>query len=83
MTGAELTTLRKATGMTQAEAAEVLGFSSRSWQRYEAGSEVPAHVAAALERLALRVAVSKKNPMIAPVTVRAESLELSTLIRGS
>ena len=83
MTTGELTALRKTLGLTQTGMAKRMGLAQRSYQEIEAaGGEVkPRHVVMA-ERVALPVAVETKNPMLAPIAVRREALELARLITG-
>ena len=82
MNAAELTALRRGLGLTQTEMAERMGLSMRAYQVAEAeeGEIKVRHVAAA-ERVALSVALERKNPMLAPAGVRREALELARLIR--
>lgn len=83
MNPAELVALRKALDLTQAGLAELIGFSLRAVQDLEGGkSQIrPIHVLA-LERVAEKLAVTEKNPMLAPAAVRRDALDLAALIRG-
>jgi DNA-binding XRE family transcriptional regulator len=83
MTSDELTAFRKGLGLTQTEMAGRVGLSLRAYQEIEGGASKvrPLHVAAA-ERAALTLAVERGEPMLAPVSVRREALELARLIAG-
>lgn len=81
MTPEELKELRKSLGLTQAEFAERIGMKVRAYADIELGvSPVrPIHVLAT-ERVALSIAVERRNPMLAPASVRKEALELAQQI---
>lgn len=83
MTAEELIALRKSLGLTQAELGERIGLALRSIQEIESGKTPvrPSHALAA-ERIALALAVERKDPMLAPAAVRREALELARLIAG-
>lgn len=82
MTAAELTALRRGLGLTQTEMADRMGLSMRAYQAVEAddGGAVKVRHAAMAERVALTVAVERRNPMLAPATIRREALDLARLI---
>jgi transcriptional regulator with XRE-family HTH domain len=81
MTPDDLTTLRKALHLTQADMAERIGMSRRAYLDLEAGKAElrPVHVAA-VERVALAVAVERGEPMLAPASIRKDALALARLI---
>lgn len=83
MSPADLAALRDKLGITQTDMAQRVGLGLRVYQDIEGGvSKVrPIHVAAA-ERAALGLAVEKGDPMLAPVGVRRQALELASLIAG-
>ncbi len=83
MSPADLAALRDKLGITQTDMAQRVGLGLRAYQDIEGGvSKVrPIHVAAA-ERAALALAVEKGDPMLAPVGVRRQALELASLIAG-
>lgn len=82
MNGPEMLAARKLAKLSQAETAAELGISTRNYQRFEGADTVPSNIALGMERLLMRVALEKKNPMIAPVNVRSDALELAALIKG-
>lgn len=82
MNGPEMLAARKLAKLSQAETAAELGISTRNYQRFEGTDTVPSNIALGMERLLMRVALEKKNPMIAPVNVRSDALELAALIKG-
>lgn len=84
MDRADLTALRKALNLTQAEMAEKLGLSTRGYQDIEYGRANlrPVHAHAA-ERIALSEAIRQNNPMLAPVAIRREALDLARMIAGA
>jgi len=83
MTSEELIAFRDLLGLTQTAMAERIGLGLRAYQDIEGGASKlrPIHVAAA-ERAGLALAVERRNPMLAPVAVRREALELARLIAG-
>jgi transcriptional regulator with XRE-family HTH domain len=83
MTIEELVALRKRLGLTQTEMGERIGLKLRSLQEIESGKTPlrPSHALAA-ERVALALAVERGDPMLAPLSVRREALELARLIAG-
>ena len=83
MSPADLAALRDKLGITQTDMAQRVGLGLRVYQDIEGGvSKVrPIHFAAA-ERAALGLAVEKGDPMLAPVGVRRQALELASLIAG-
>lgn len=82
MNGPEMLAARKLAKLSQAETAAELGISTRNYQRFEGADTVPPNIALGMERLLMRVALEKKNPMIAPVNVRSDALELAAMIKG-
>jgi transcriptional regulator with XRE-family HTH domain len=83
MDAAELIALRKRLGLTQTELGRHLGVALRTVQEWELGSSRirTVHVAA-VERVALEIAVERGEPMLAPPGVRRQALELARLITG-
>lgn len=83
MTPNEMIALRKTLGLTQGEMGTAMGLTGRSYQRLEAG-ETPLRLlhTQAAERVALRLAVERRDPMLAPATIRREVLDLAGLILG-
>lgn len=83
MTLQDLIDLRKRLGLTQAQMGDGIGLGGRAYQKIEAGDTDLAerHVLAA-ERLALRLAVERGDPMLAPVSVRRDALALAQLLVG-
>jgi transcriptional regulator with XRE-family HTH domain len=83
MTAEEMTALRKSLGLTQAEMGERIGLALRSVQEIESG-KTPLRLSHALaaERIALGLAVERKEPMLAPAAIRREALELVRMITG-
>jgi DNA-binding XRE family transcriptional regulator len=79
----DLIAIRKGLDFTQTAMADLLGMSLRAYQALEAGESTvrPIHILAA-ERAAMMNAVLKGSPMLAPESVRADALDLVTLIRG-
>jgi transcriptional regulator with XRE-family HTH domain len=83
MTLAELIALRKALGLTQEEMATQIGLSHRAYQRIEAGESALRTVhTQATERAALRHAIARRDPMLAPAAIRRDALDLARLITG-
>jgi transcriptional regulator with XRE-family HTH domain len=82
MTNSELVALRKLLGLTQAEMAERMGLGTRAYQSLEAGETLRTLHILAAERIALALAVERGDPMLAPVGVRREALELARSITG-
>ena len=83
MTVAELMRLRRDLDLSQTEMAHGIGLSMRAYQVIEAGEgDIKTRHAMAVERLALRLAVEKRNPMLAPASVRREALDIAEMIRG-
>jgi hypothetical protein len=73
----DLISLRKDLGLTQQGMADQLDMALRSYQSIEAGdSEYRFIHRLAAERVALMVAVDKKDPMLAPGPLRRDALEL-------
>ncbi len=73
----DLISLRKDLGLTQQGMADQLGMALRAYQGIEAGeSEYRFIHRLAAERVALMVAVDKKDPMMAPAPLRRDALEL-------
>jgi DNA-binding XRE family transcriptional regulator len=73
----DLVELRKELGLTQQEMATQLDMALRSYQAIEAGeSEYRFIHRLAVERVALMIAVDKKDPMLAPPSVRQDAIEL-------
>lgn len=69
--------LRKDLGLTQQEMANKLDMALRSYQAIEAGkSEYRFIHRLAVERVALQIAADKKEPMLAPVSLRKDAIEL-------
>lgn len=83
MTKEDFVALRKSLGLTQTELGERIGLGLRALQDIEAGKTPvrPSHALAA-ERVALALAVERGEPMLAPIGVRREALELARLIAG-
>lgn len=81
---ADLVALRKSLVLTQTEMADRVGLGLRAYQELEGGNSKlrPIHVAAA-ERVALAVAVERKEPMLAPASIRSQALDLAQMLRGS
>jgi transcriptional regulator with XRE-family HTH domain len=82
MTPDELVSLRKRLDLTQQGLGELIGLGLRAYQDLEAGKSPirPLHVLA-LERVAEKLAVVAKNPLMAPETVRRDALDLAALIQ--
>ena len=73
----DLIELRKELGLTQQEMANQLDMALRSYQAIEAGeSEYRFIHRLAAERIALMIAVDKKDPMLAPPSLRRDAIEL-------
>jgi transcriptional regulator with XRE-family HTH domain len=83
MTLDEFIALRKQLGLTQTELGVFFGLKLRTVQDIESGKSPlrPAYALAA-ERVALALAIERKEPMLAPLSVRREALELARLIAG-
>jgi transcriptional regulator with XRE-family HTH domain len=83
MTGDELKSLRNGIGLIQSDMAREMGLSVRRYQDLEGGKKSirSRHVNSA-ERLSLRFAVSKKNPMLALPKIRQEALDLVDMVRN-
>lgn len=79
----ELHNIRETLGLSQQEMATRMGVALRSYSDLERGIATvrQVHVLAA-ERAALALAVERRDPMLAPVSVRREALELARLIAG-
>jgi len=78
---AALLALREGLGLTQSELAVRLGLHPRSWQEIEAGRTALKRVhELALERVALDVALERRNPMLAPPPMRRAALALARLL---
>ena len=77
----DLIGLPKILGLTQSEMAKGMGLSLRTYQELEMNSDKVRrrHVRLA-ESVALDVAVDKKNPMLAPASVRKKALKLANII---
>jgi transcriptional regulator with XRE-family HTH domain len=74
--------LRKQLGLSQTALAEELGMSLRAYQDIEAGKSAYRRVHfLAVERVALQLAVDRKDIALAPPAVRDDALELAALIR--
>lgn len=83
MSPEQFTAARKAMGLTQTELAERFGVTSRAIQDLEAGvSRMKALHVAALERIALTVALERNNPMLAPLIIRREAAQITRLLVG-
>jgi transcriptional regulator with XRE-family HTH domain len=73
----DLISLRKDLGLTQQEMADQLDMALRSYQGIEAGESEYRYIhRLAAERAALAIAADKKEPMLAPVPVREDAIEL-------
>jgi transcriptional regulator with XRE-family HTH domain len=73
----DLIELRKELGLTQREMADRLHMALRSYQAIEGGeSEYRFIHRLAAERVALMIAVEKKDPMLAPLSLRQDAIEL-------
>jgi transcriptional regulator with XRE-family HTH domain len=73
----DLLELRKELGLTQQEMANRLDMALRSYQAIEAGESAYRHIhRLAVERVALTIAADRKAPMLAPVSVRSDAIEL-------
>ena len=74
----DLVGLRKTLGLTQSGMAKRIGLSLRTYQELELNSDKVRrrHVRLA-ESVALDVAVEKKNPMLAPASIRKKALMLA------
>jgi DNA-binding XRE family transcriptional regulator len=83
MTRQEFIALRKALGLNQTEMGEAIGLSLRAYGNLETGeSEIrKLHVLAA-ERVALSVAVENNDPMLAPIAIRRDAVELARALVG-
>lgn len=83
MTSEGFIALRKSLGLTQSQMGEHLGLSLRAVQDLEGGASKlkSIHVAAA-ERVALTIAVERRNPMLAPASIRSQALDLAEIIRN-
>lgn len=79
----DLKALRNALALNQADMAARIGLGARAYQALEAGEATirPIHVNAA-ERAALAIAVERRQPMLAPASIRREALDLAALMRG-
>lgn len=77
-----LIALRKRLGLTQVEMADRMGLSTRALQVIEASESLRGLHIAAAERVALAVAVERGDPMLAPVAIRREALELARMVTG-
>lgn len=83
MTPGELFSLRKRLDLTQAGLAELMGLSLRAYQDLEGGkSPIRILHVLALERAGEKLAVTAKDPMMAPAAVRRDALDLAMLLRG-
>ena len=73
----DLINLRGNLGLTQQEMAGKLDMALRSYQAIEAGESEYRHIhRLAVERVALLVAASRKDPTLAPASVRDDAIEL-------
>jgi transcriptional regulator with XRE-family HTH domain len=83
MKPADLKALRNTLDLNQADMATRMGLGARAYQALEAGESAirPIHVNAA-ERAALAIAVERRQPMLAPASIRREALDLAAMLRG-
>ena len=83
MTLQDLTDLRKRLGLTQTGMAGHMGLSLSAYQEIEGGTSKlrPVHVHA-VERAALALAVERREPMLAPASIRRQALDLARMITG-
>jgi DNA-binding XRE family transcriptional regulator len=80
----DLIELRKDLGLTQQEMANQLDMALRSYQAIEAGESAYRYIhRLAVERAALTIAAEKKAPLLAPVTVRKDAIELLRVGRAT
>jgi transcriptional regulator with XRE-family HTH domain len=76
----DLVALRKELGLTQQGMADKFGMGIRSYQSIEAGESEYRYIhRLAAERVALSVAVDRKDPSLVPTPVRQDALELVQL----
>jgi transcriptional regulator with XRE-family HTH domain len=82
MTPKDVISLRKSLELGQAAMADLIGMSLRGYQSLESGESPirPLHILA-MERAAEKIAVATKKPMLAPLTVRQDAVELFKLLR--
>jgi hypothetical protein len=81
MTPQDVVSLRKSLELGQAAMANFIGMSLRGYQALESGESPirPLHILA-MERASEKIAVATKKPMLAPLTVRRDAIELVKLL---
>jgi len=84
MTPQDVVSLRKSLELGQAAMANFIGMSLRGYQALESGESPirPLHILA-MERAAEKIATATKKPLLAPLTVRQDALELAKLLQAS
>src|SRR5215471_13414721 len=83
MNRSELQVLRKSLGLTQAELADHLDMSLKAYADIENGNSSLRQVHVfAIERIALKIAAERDEPMLAPEVVRREALKVVRAIEG-
>lgn len=74
----ELVALRKALGFSQGAMAQQLDMGQRDYQAFEWGeSEIPEVYFLAFERIAMKHAAIREDPLLLPPSLRAEALRLA------
>lgn len=77
----ELVAIRTALGFTQSRMAHEVDMNLRDYQAFEWGeAEIPDLYLRAIERIAMLLAVRHRNPMLVPVSMRAEALQFAKLV---
>ncbi|MDF2688901.1 MAG: hypothetical protein K0Q80_1866 [Microvirga sp.] len=77
----ELVAIRTALGFTQSRMAHEIDMNLRDYQAFEWGeAEIPDLYLRAIERIAMLLAVRHRNPMLVPVSMRAEALQFAKLV---
>lgn len=81
MTPDELIAIRKRFGLKQADMADLIGMTLRPYQALEKGeTAILKRHALAVERVTITLAVERRDPMLAPGSVRKEALELARML---
>jgi DNA-binding XRE family transcriptional regulator len=79
----ELVALRKALGLSQSTMAQQLDIAQRDYQAFEWGeSEIPDVYLLAFERIALKHAAIREDPLLLPPALRAEALRLARTLQA-
>ena len=77
----ELVAIRTALGFTQSRMAHEIDMNLRDYQAFEWGeAEITDLYLRAIERIAMLLAVRHRNPMLVPVSMRAEALQFAKLV---